>query len=121
MREQGAALASQRADAALARAVAERDAAAKARLAHVPAAQRQRAERVQAELAAAQDALAATHGRCSTLKAEGHAAHKEAARLRKVLDCSVLERQVAVAEKVVEESEAAVEEAKVCAPLSVWP
>lgn len=92
---------------------------------HLPAAQRQRAERAQAELTAAQDTLAATRGRCSALKAEGLAARKEAARLRKVLDCGALEGQVVSAEKVVEESAAAVEEAKVGTPrdlaIVAWP
>lgn len=103
----------QRAEAALGREVAARNAAAQAWLSHFPSAQREHAQHAQAELAAAQDALAAARGRCATHTAEAQAARKEAGRLRKVLDCSALEAQVVQAEKVLEGSDAAVEEAKV--------
>lgn len=105
---QNAAEGVKRAEAALAREIAAQDAEAQARLSHLPAAQRELARHTHAQLSAAQDALAATRGRCAALAAEEQAARKDAGRLQKVLDSTVLEGQVQQAAAAAEAAEQAV-------------
>eukprot|EP00892_Ulva_mutabilis_P012333 jgi/Ulvmu1/9472/UM052_0041.1 len=99
-----------RAEDDLAREVAARDTVARSWLAQFPAARRQAAERAQAALSAAQGVLVATRGRCTALSGELKTAKKEAVRLRKVLDFSVLEGVVQQAEAALADADTAVAE-----------